>query len=397
MAENNSAPPPIAPPNQGVPLPPTSAASALAEISSAARRDASYRPEAFVVGTVGQDVPVEIIDAAGAVALRLRGNPAWLTESADRYLGKGLDPAMRSLMEGILDGAFGRLDAIVISSDCDASQRLFYVLREMRRVTPEIAVPPVYLVDILHLPRESTARYNRVRVRQLLEVLERWTGNRVSDAGLEHAVIAHNRRRELQRAVMELRRSPEPRLSGVDALAVFAAADRMAGERYAGCLESLVAGGDELGPRPGTRIFVTGSTHDSPDVYRAIEAHGATIVGENHDRGELLAERDVAPARDLESLLDAIADRYQYSGPTAQRGSIAARAEHTAEGIRRTGAELLLSYVRVMDEAPLWDFAAQRAAASVPSAVVVRQPYGAIDAEELDVALRAPEQTGVNR
>lgn len=61
---------------------------------------------------------------------------------------------------------------------------------------------------------------------------------------------------------------------------------------------------------------------------------------------------------------------------------------------RRAGAELLLSYTRVMDDAPLWDFPAQRDTVDVPAALVSRQPYGTIDAIELETALRGRHQAG---
>ncbi|MCW4384632.1 2-hydroxyacyl-CoA dehydratase family protein [Salinibacterium sp. SYSU T00001] len=375
---------------------PITAADALHEIRAAAERDAATHASDFVIGTVGQDVPLELIHAAGACAFRLRGNPEWDTAPADRYLGRGLDPATRSLLAGILSGAFGPLDAIVVSSDCDASQRLYYVLREMRRVDPETTVPPVHLVDVLHLPRAASTRYTAAKLREFLDVLERWTGTRPDEAAIEHAVAEQDATRALQRAAMRLRSAVPAKMSGCDALAVFAAADRMPRPRYHECLEALVAGAADLPALSGRRIFLTGSNHDHHGVYREIEARGTVIVGEDHDHGELLAERDVRSPGAPAEVLEAITLRYQHNGPTAQRASIGARAAHTAAGIRRTSAELLLSYVRLMDEAPLWDFAAQRRESPVPAGVVVRQPYGRIHRGDLDRALTAPEATGVN-
>lgn len=382
---------------------PRTAQSALERLHQAASADNAPTPlGGMLIGTVGQDVPVELVHAAGATPRRLRGNPEWDMASADHYLGRGLDPAIRSLMAGILSGAFGHLDAILISSDCDASQRLFYVLREMRRVEPHAEIPPVHLIDILHLPRESTARYNLVRVQQLLDVLERWTGIRPDARELNQQARNADRRRALQREVMRLRAHTPALITGVDALAVFAAADRMPASEYESCLTQLVALADELTPRAGRRVFLTGSNHDHPLVYNDIEAAGAVIVGEDHDHGQLLCERDIDDDTsrrrddDLTGVLDAIARRYQHNGPTAQRASINERAAYAASAADRAAADLLISYVRVMDEAPLWDFASQRAAAAVPAGAIVRQQYGAIDTDALARALTEPEKTGVN-
>lgn len=373
------------------------ASSALAALRRAAEHDEAPVEARLVVGFVGKDVPLEVLDAAGAHGLRLRGHPDWDTTRADAYLGRGLDPATRSVMAGVLDGRFGRLDAILVSSDCDASQRLYFTLREIRRVEPQTPLPPIHLIDILHLPRESTARYNRVRLGELVDVVAGWTGLRPTDAGLLDAARRRDALRSRQRAVLALRETVPARLTGVDALSVVAAADRMPWAAYEMALETVLRGVDALPAHHGPRVFVTGSGHDRPDVYAAIEASGAVVVGEDHDWGDGFLDGDVlvggAAPRDV---LDAIARRYQVSGPTSQRASIGRRAEVAAAGVARTHADLLLSYSRVMDEAPLWDFAAQRAAVGVPAGAVIRQAYGEVDESALERALRTPQLTGVN-
>lgn len=335
-----------------------------------------------VIGMVGQDVPGELITAVGATALRLRGEPGRDTAVADHYLGTGLDPATRSLLTLLLGREFGTLDAVVVSADCDASLRLYYVLREIIRVEPQTHIPPVYLVDILHLPRATTTRYNRVRVGQLVDVLQGWTGASITNTALENAVRLHDEIRWLQRKVSALRHAQPARLTGSEYLAVMGAATRLPLDEYRVLLTTLLASTDQLPVHDELRVFLTGSSHDDPGVYRAIEAQGAVIVGEDHDWGELLTEREVGAAT-----LDAIAERYQHNGPTSQRSSIRQRATHTATAAAGAGAEVLLSYTRDKDEAPLWDFAAQQAAAGMPAVMVSRQPYGAIDAGDLAEAL----------
>lgn len=370
---------------------------ALEQIRAAAAKDVPAE-DGFIIGTIGQDVPVELIVAAGAVPLRLRGNPMRSTEEADRYLGRGLDPAVRSILAGLLDGAFGRLDAIVVSSDCDASQRLYYFLRELRRTQPEAPIPLLHLVDILHLNRESTARYNLRKLRQFARLLGRWTGIDPSGERLRRAVLESNERRALQRRVMALRTELPARLTGTDALAVFAAADRLTVGDYRAYLEALLRDADLLPGNEGIRAFVTGSSHDTEDVYRAVERAGVVIVGEDHDWGQLLCAKDIVLPEDSDEdgMLDAIARRYQLNGPTAPRASIQDRAAATAAGAKQSLAEMLLSYVRECDEAGLWDFARQRAEVGMPAGIVTHQPYGQLDGGALNRALKTPERTGVN-
>jgi hypothetical protein len=189
--------------------------------------------------------------------------------------------------------------------------------------------------------------------------------------------------------VAELRRAPQSRLTGSQALAVIGAGTGLPTDAYQDLLGGLLDQADELPVATGVRTFLTGSSHDTPQVYTALEETGLLIVGEDHDWGDLLFEHPVT-----EPTLLGLAERYQYNGPTAQRGSIAERAAYTAAAATRSGAHQLLSYVRDLDEGPPWDFPAQRAAvesAGLPSVLIDRQPYGSVDPH------RIPDMIGATR
>jgi benzoyl-CoA reductase/2-hydroxyglutaryl-CoA dehydratase subunit BcrC/BadD/HgdB len=360
--------------------------TALAADRTAVAREwsATGRP---VAGYVGADVPVEVLTAGGFLPVRLAGDPDSPPVAGDRYLGRGLDPVARSVLTRLLDGAYGRLDALVVSHDCEASLRLFYAVRELHRTEPGIGLPPVHLVDVLHLPHRTTTRYVLAKVRQLRAQVERWTGRPVTDADLAAAVTAHDRVRSLLGRVAALRRSRPAHLTGTQALTVVAATTALPPDRAAGLLEALLAEADALPEATGTRVFLTGSSHDHPGVYTALEGAGLLVVGEDHDWGDLLHHGLVALPPDPALLELALAERYQHNGPTAAAASIRDRAARTAVAARACGAEALLSYVRVHDDAPRWDFPAQREATGLPAALVERQGYGRMDLDAL-VALR---------
>lgn len=370
-----------------IPDPPAPLHRLVADRTAAAREwSAAGRP---VAGYVGADVPVEVLTAAGFLPLRLTGDPDGDRSAGDRYLGRGLDPVARSVLTRLLEGAYGRLDVLVISRDCEASLRLFYAVRELHRVEPGIGLPPVHLVDVLHLPRRTTTRYVLAKIRQLRAQVERWTGHPVADDDLAAAVAAHDRVRTLLGEVAALRRTRPARLSGSQALAVVAATTAQPPRRSARLLEQLLDDAGALPEVTGTRVFLTGSSHDTPGVYEALEEAGLLVVGEDHDWGDLLHHRLVDPPADPALLELALAERYQHNGPTAARASIRQRAAHTAAAAHRCGADALLSYVRVQDDAPRWDHPAQRAAAGLPAALLEHQPYGRADPVDLAAAVTA--------
>lgn len=333
--------------------------------------------DGLVIGCVGQDVPVELVTAAGALPVRLAGRPGMDVTEGETYLGRGVDPSAPSVLTRLLTGEYGRLDRLLVSRDCEASLRLFYAVRELRRLEPGLGLPETYLVDVLHLPHWTTTRYVESRFAELVAVLERWTGTRLTGPRIASAIMAHDARRDLWRAVSALRR--DLRLTGVQALAAFGAVLPVA--EHNRLLRGLLR--SDLDVHTGRRIFVTGSSHDNPEVYRSLEEAGCVVVGEDHDWGDLLAARLVG-----EPTLAALVERYQYNGPTAARGSIADRAAHTARAAVGCAAELVVSYVRRNDDAPPWDFPAQKEALErhgIPAVMFEHQEYGSIDLAEVFV------------
>jgi benzoyl-CoA reductase/2-hydroxyglutaryl-CoA dehydratase subunit BcrC/BadD/HgdB len=324
------------------------------------------------VGYVGADVPVELITAAGLRPLRLTGKPGRDSALGDRYLGRGVDPVARSILTRILTDDYGPLEAIVVSRDCEASLRLFYALRELHRVEPALGLPPVRLVDVLHLPHHTTTRYVHSKVAQLREWLGRW--RTVGDDDLAAAITAHDTLRRSLGRLAALRRAN--RLSGTRFLETVAATTRGPVTEAIALVDRLLA--EDLPEVEGTRLFLTGSSHDHPAVYETLERNGFLVVGEDHDWGELLFARTCAAPTEL-----ALAERYQHNGPAAPRASIRQRAAHTAAAARASGAEVLFSYARVHDDAPPWDFPEQRAATGLRAVLAERQPYGELTPEAL--------------
>ncbi|GAA0240945.1 2-hydroxyacyl-CoA dehydratase family protein [Cryptosporangium japonicum] len=316
-----------------------------------------------VVGYVGADVPVELVTAAGALPVRLSGRPGRPLGHALEYLGAGVDAATLSLFAGLLDEA-PPLDLLLVSHDSEASLQLFYALREIRRLGLEPHLPPVWLVDVLHLPHRSTAAYNLVRLRELRRRLERFVGAAIDDDALAAAAAAHDEVRAARRALAVLRGPGHRALTGVEALTLVGAGSALPVDEYLPLLRGALGELAGREPRPGVPLLLTGSAHDEPGVYRSLEDDGWLVVGEDHDWGDGAGEPPPAPPT-----LDGLAEWYQSRTVT----------EPPAAAVARTGAHHVLSYVRTHDDAPLWDFRAVAAAVPVPAVLLAAQEYGAVD------------------
>lgn len=341
-----------------------------------------------VVGVVGADVPPELVEAAGAVAYRLHGHPEIGSAEARRILGASVDPVAHSILTRLLDGELDFLRGLVVSRDSQSSLQLFYALRELRRLDPHRGLPPVHLLDLLHLPTAATARYDEARLAGLATVLAGWTGQHPTGERLTAAVERWREVRRLLGRVSELRRGAAPPLTGTQALRVFGAVSALAAGEATDLLTDLLTDLRTGPPEPPVthRVFLTGSAQDHDLTYLALEKLGCRVVGEDHDWGELSLTIDVESPGDPAALARGYRDR----GPAAPTASVARRAEWTAQRARSSGADLLLCLVREYDEAPAWDFPAQRAAlagTAIPAVLVARRPY-AVPPDGLAEALR---------
>ncbi|MGI5219644.1 2-hydroxyacyl-CoA dehydratase [Nocardia sp. CA-290969] len=366
----------------GEPADPRPVAGVVAGESEPARAG-SGRP---VIGVVGGDVPVEIIEACGGRAFRLSAAEREAGVEAVELLGAAVDSVFHSILDRILTGEFGFLRALVVSRDCQGSLRLFYVLRMLARQGR--TVPEVHLVDLLHLSRESTRDYNARQIAALAEVVAGWTGTALTEATLYKA---RESRGQLAGALRDLRaQRVAGAVPGATALRLYALAQTEAPADSIALIDAVLESARPAAPREpdlhsatrGTadsagsagrragavgpsespaegkpRVFLTGSTVDQVAVYEKLEAAGVLIVGEDHNWGDPVADLWAAPAAATEpaATYTAIAEHRLRLGPMAQTSGLSDRARFSAACARRCAAEVVLSIGRHNDPAPGWD------------------------------------------
>lgn len=311
-----------------------------------------------VIGVVGGDVPVEIIEAAGGHAFRLSGAGRAPGDEAVRLLGAAVDSVAHSILDSILTGDLDFLRGLVVSRDSQAALRLFYVVRML--ALQGRAVPDIHLVDLLHLPRASTRDYNAGQLAKLADTVAGWTGTGVTAQNL---YTARTLRAELGAALRTVRTyRAAGTVTGAAALRAYALAQT---REPADCLAALdtVLATARAQPGPDSasgghhRIFLTGSTIDQVSVYDGLEATGLFVAGEDHNWGDPVADlwKRPAEAADLPTAYAEIAGHRLHAGPMAQTSGLAERARYSADRVRRCGASRVLSVGRDHDPAPGWD------------------------------------------
>jgi benzoyl-CoA reductase/2-hydroxyglutaryl-CoA dehydratase subunit BcrC/BadD/HgdB len=321
-----------------------------------------------VVGVLGWSVPRELVVAAGMLPVRL--SPRRLSSGLPAHggapepagapgpgdiaagLGRELPPAAARIAEGLLSGALDWVDAVLIGRDNEAHTKLFYLLRELRRSGAAAGLPPIAFFDLLRLPSRTSARYNRLRARELIDTLARWAGRPVSSDDLGRAADDAAATALRLAALTALRTAPLPAVAGGDALAAALAAQVLPGEQLRAHLAAVGPG--STGPSVPARVFLAGSGLDDPAAYDALEDLGIALVGEDHEWGD---DGSAPPARTTDPL-DGIVDRYHFGHGGVARDGLRDRAERTAGKVRAAAADGVLYLTGEHDEAAGWQLPA---------------------------------------
>ena len=134
-----------------------------------------------VVAQLGCDVPDEVILAAGMVPVRLysmEGEPGKPLDMslADKYLEYAFDPMMRAKFQQIVDGTwYGLCDHLAISNSTDVIIRLYLYLRELRRIQPELNLPPIDFIDWLFTRHRVHQEHNEKTVLRFMDTVKTWS------------------------------------------------------------------------------------------------------------------------------------------------------------------------------------------------------------------------------
>ena len=336
-----------------------------------------------VVGCLGNDVPEEILIAAGYLPVRICGDPTAAIREADEYIERAFDPLVRSQFQRIIDGSYSYLDYLIINNSSDALVRVFYYLRELRRVKPVLPVPELYFFDFLHTPYRTSAIYNRERLYDFKQTVEHWRGQPLTEREITEAINTCNENRRLLNAMAALRLPGEPRVSGVEALQIIGSSMFMSRAVHTQLLQAYLQDVGHRQPLTGVHLFITGSVHDHSKFYELVETCNALIVGEDHDWGNRhfdgLVNTDAAWS-------DAIIDRYHLRMPGINQSTVSDRVATLLEQVRSCGAKGVIFSVLELDDAPAWDFPEQRRALEemgVPVLLLELQPYSLDHMESL--------------
>jgi len=251
-----------------------------------------------MIGAIGA-IPSELIEAAGARAMRLPTPRYRATPAADRYMDDNIGRAAHAFFEAACEGLYQAFDLLVLSRSHD---KLFYYLKEVQRRGEGALFPPLHMFDFMDSRRSAVERFNRFQFEQLTKRLERAAGRTIGEREIDAAMRSGGDAGALRRQLLAHRR--ERRISGVDALQAIGAGMSMTSTAYAAALTPVVKA---LARSPALErpalLVCSAEPLDDLDLHAALENAGAVVVAEDDDWGSRSAEEIEHPrGPPLESL-----------------------------------------------------------------------------------------------
>ncbi len=310
-----------------------------------------------VIGTLGADVPYELVKAAGFETVPVLAREGADLPFADKYLEYAFDPMVRSQFDRVIGGEYNDLSGLVISNSTDVLIRIYLYFREMKRMEKEVVFPDVSFMDWLFTKNPVFDRHNGLVIELFKKELEAFGGVPVTDEAVKKAAGINNENKQALRALDALRTNEKMQLTGTEMLIAVIAGFFMDKEEHTALIRELTEEAKTWPEVKGTRLYYTGSVQMDTALYEMIEENGYNIVGEDHDFGGRVFDRDFDMSLPVK---DALIDCYVNREFSSKKAFVSQRVEALDRLTEKAKAETVLFFTHVYEEAASWDYPSQK-------------------------------------
>lgn len=336
-----------------------------------------------VVGYLCDNVPEELIIAAGFLPYRLSGAARVGAEALEQFIHPFAPPFsarnrgvgfVDAMLNSLLSGEFDFLDYLVVPHTRKSIQAFYREALLANEAFPELKLPEMYYLDRAYTPYYASEVFNRDAFVRFRLQLEAWSGRPMSDNAVAEAIDTTNRNRRLLQHIAALRAADPPRLSGVDALQIIGSAFFMDKREHNRLLTAVIDElTDPLERRP--RVFVGGSPHDHVQFYELVETCGAVVVAEDHCWGNRCGEFQINMNMPP---FEALADRYHGQPACSINFPMARGVDRCVARACSADVDGAIFFVFEGDGVHVWDTPDEIAALErngVPCLHLTQQPY----------------------
>jgi benzoyl-CoA reductase subunit C len=243
-------------------------------------------------------VPEELISAAGAVPVRIRGGTENI-EVADAHLPTFCCSYIRSVLELALKGRYSYLDGVVFPKSCDMTRVLPGIWKR------NVPTPFQYMLPVPGRDTDEAVDFLTHELDRFRQSLAAEFGGDVGDEALGKSIKTYNENRALVGRVYELALSDTSPLSGSDMFGVLISGMIMPKDQHNAMLRKLLDNppAPQGGSNGKVRLMIVGNTFETADLLRVMEECGAQVVIDDIDTGtryyETLVDESLDPLRGL--------------------------------------------------------------------------------------------------
>lgn len=267
-----------------------------------------------VFGTFCAYVPDEIIFAGDAIATGLCAGSQFWVPGGEKYLPTNTCPLIKAMLGARFEKTcpFYRLaDVFIGENTCDGKKKAYEILG---------TDVPIHVMDLPQMKRDKDIRHWAEECMDLLKLVEKETGNKVTAEKLAANIKKINAKRAALQRLYDLRKNMNIPISGTDALLISQIAYYDDPERFTQMVNTLcdeldqrVKDGVSVFPEGTKRIVIAGTPMAIPNwkMHNLIETSGAAVVCEETCTGTRYFENQVDESgKTIEEIVDNIAKRY---------------------------------------------------------------------------------------
>lgn len=274
-----------------------------------------------VIGTFCTYVPEEILYAADILPVRILGSHE-PQDVSEPHIFAMFCPFCRDCLAQGLKGRYDYLDGITIAQSCLHIRQTF--------TSWDLHIPvdfKYYLPHPMHVQSPQAVPYLIEELKEFKKAVEEWTGKEITDNDLKRGIEIMNNNRRLLQQVYELRKNPNPPLTGLEAMLMVVSSQMTDKREHNKALEELL---QKLPSRsldePGERLMILGSEDDDTEFIAMVEDLGARIVIDEHCTGTRYFYEEVNTNGDA---LSSIAERYVKRVPCPSKDwPVRTRVDH---------------------------------------------------------------------
>ncbi|UCG60807.1 MAG: benzoyl-CoA reductase, bzd-type, subunit N [Candidatus Zixiibacteriota bacterium] len=256
-----------------------------------------------VVGCFCSYVPEELVYAAGLLPVRVLGShePQAVTEP---HIFGMFCPFCRDVLAQGLKGRYNYMKGIVLAQSCLHLRQAF---TSWKNHVPADFAHYIYFPN--KVQTEHAYPYYHGEMVKFKKALEEWTGRTISDESLKEAAELYNENRRLMREVYELRKGPNPPVTGLEAMIMVASSFFVDKKDHNAELKRILPElkSRSLDRETGGRLMIVGSENDDTEFVQMVESVGATVVVDDHCTGSRYFWNETEFKGDL---MQDIANRY---------------------------------------------------------------------------------------